>query len=211
MIRNVEFFQQFLYRRDLVGFFVDLDMRQNQRRAGSERAEHLFRACVVEGVKTAFEHLAVERQSAHARNRFAAVQVCGMFAKSLLDILRLQPLQNETDRRMGGGPFPANLERLVQLLPMNLDESFDASIRVRAAHNSQNGKKQNMRQLIKFALSAARVWDQSQQRKKLFKGFHGDPPLVWSPAIDSEFLSHWNPPFPSVLQFVIHCCFPDSL
>jgi hypothetical protein len=79
---------------------------------------------------------------------------------------------------MGGGPFPANLERLVQLLPMNLDESFDASIRVRAAHNSQNGKKQNMRQLIEFALSAARVGDQSQQRKKLFKRFHGDLPLV---------------------------------
>ena len=132
-------------------------------------------------------------------------------AVSLLDILRLQPLQNETDRRMGGGPFPANLERLVQLLPMNLDESFDASIRVRAAHNSQNGKKQNMRQLIEFALSAARVGDQSQQRKKLFKGFHGDLPLVWSPDIDSEFLSRWNPPFPSALQFVIHCCFPDSL
>jgi len=94
---------------------------------------------------------------------------------------------------------------------MNLDESFDASIRVRAAHNGQNGKKQNMRQLIEFALSAARRGDQSQQRKKLFKGFHGDLPLVWSPDIDSEFLSHWNPPFPSVLQFVIHCCFPDSL
>jgi hypothetical protein len=30
--------------------------------------------------------------------------------------------------------------------------------------------------------------------------FHGDLPLVWSPDIDSEFLSHWNPPFHSVLQ-----------
>src|SRR5450756_2253257 len=52
MARHVEFFQQFLHGRDFVGFFVDVDMRQYQRRVDGERAEHLFCLGVVEAIET---------------------------------------------------------------------------------------------------------------------------------------------------------------
>ena len=39
MACHVEFFQQLLDRRDFIGFVVDFDMRQHQRRVDSERAE----------------------------------------------------------------------------------------------------------------------------------------------------------------------------
>ena len=99
---DIEFFQQFLHRRYLVGFFIDLDMRQHQRRIDGKSAEHLSCLGIVEGVETALERLAVKRHNTRAGGCFAAVQVGGVLAKDLLDIRRIQPLQNITDRRMGG-------------------------------------------------------------------------------------------------------------
>jgi hypothetical protein len=49
---------------------------------------------------------------------------------------------------MGGRPFPAYLEGLVQLWPMDFDEGADAPIRVGAAHDRQNRKQQDVWQLI---------------------------------------------------------------
>ena len=34
---DIEFFQQFLHRRYLIGLFIDLDMRQHQRGIGQKR------------------------------------------------------------------------------------------------------------------------------------------------------------------------------
>ena len=166
-VRNAEFFQKLLRRRNFVGFLVDFDMRQ--RRVGGEGAEYLLRPDVVEGVKTSLENLAVERQSANAGNRFVIVQLRGVIPKGLLDILRSQPLQNETDRSVRGRFPPIDLESLVQTPPMNRDESPDAAIRVRSCHNRQNRKEQNVRQLIEFALGAAWVGDRCEQRKKTFE------------------------------------------
>ena len=59
MARDIKLFQQFLHRRYLVGFFVNLDMRQHQRRIGGKSAEYLSRLGIVEGVKTASERLAM--------------------------------------------------------------------------------------------------------------------------------------------------------
>ena len=97
-------------------------MRQHQRRIGGKSAEYLSRLGIVEGVKTASERLAVKRQNTRAGGRFAAVQVCGVFAKDLLDIRWVKPLQNITDRRVRGRPLPTDLERLVQPSPVRLDE-----------------------------------------------------------------------------------------
>src|ERR1019366_1618982 len=101
-VRNAEFFQKLLRCRNFVGFLVDFDMRQHQRRVGGEGAEYLLRPDVVEGVKTSLENLAVERQSANAGNRFVIVQLRGVIPKGLLDIFRSQPLRNETDRSVRG-------------------------------------------------------------------------------------------------------------
>ena len=57
MARNIEVFQQFLHGRYLVGLFIDLDMRQHQRRIDGKSAEYLSCFGIVEGVETALERL----------------------------------------------------------------------------------------------------------------------------------------------------------
>jgi len=174
MARDIKLFQQFLHRRYLVGLFVDLDMRQHQRRIGRKCAEHLSCLDIVEGVKTAPERLAVKRQNTRAGGRFVAVQVSGVFAKDLLDIRRVQPLQNITDRRVRGRPLPTDLERLVQPSPVRLDEGANAPVRIGARHNRQSGKQQNMRQLIEHSLATARVRDHPEVRKEAFERLYGN-------------------------------------
>ena len=145
IVFDVELLQQFLRRRYLVGFFVNFDMRQHQRRIGAKSTEDLSGLGILEGVETTLERLAIERHHARASGRFAAVEVCGVFTKDLLDILRVQALQNITDRRVGGRPLPTDRERLVQTSPVRLDEGANASVGVGTGHNRQNGKQQNMR------------------------------------------------------------------
>ena len=145
MASQVEFFQQLLHRRDFIGFVVDFDMRQHQRRVDSERAEYLFCLGVVEAIKTAFERLAVKRDNSRTGNCCIEVQIGCMFAKGLFNIRRRQPLQNIPDSRVSRRPLPADLEGLVKLSPMDLDEGADAAIRVGSAHNRQNGKQQDIR------------------------------------------------------------------
>ena len=47
--------------------------------------------------------------------------------------------------------------------------SADAAIRIRAAHDRENGKQQHVRQLVDFALGGTRVVDRDEQRKKRFQ------------------------------------------
>jgi hypothetical protein len=169
MARYVEFFQQFLHGRNFVGFLVDVDMRQHQRRVDGERAEHLFCLGVVEAIETTFERLAIKRDNSRAGTRRVNVQVGRVFAKGHFNIRRRQPLQNIPDRRMRGRPFPAYLESLVQLSPMDLDEGADAAIRVGAAHDRQNGKQQDVRQLIEFAFGAPWIGDCREVRQETFE------------------------------------------
>lgn len=126
--RQVEFLQQLLHGGDLVGFFVDFDMSQNQRRIDRERAEHLLGFDVVEVVETGLERLAVERNDARRGARRSEIQVRGVFAKDLFDVRRAQPLQNIADRRMRRRPLPLDLESFVQFLAMHLNVSADAAI-----------------------------------------------------------------------------------
>ena len=169
MVRQVEVLQQLLRGRDFVGFLVDVDVRQHQRRVDRERAEHLFCLGVVEAIEAAFERLAVKRDNAHATSPRRNVELGGVFAKSLFNIRRREPLQNVADGGMRGRPFPADLECLVELLPMHLDERADAAIRVGAAHNRQNGKQQDVRQLVEFPFRAPGIGNHRQQRKETFE------------------------------------------
>jgi len=101
--------------------------------------------------------------------QFSLVQVGRVFAKGYFNIRRRQPLQNIPDGRMRGRPFPAYLESLVQLSPMDLDEGADGAIRVGAAHDRQNGKQQDVRQLIEFAFGAPWIGDRREVRQKTFE------------------------------------------
>ena len=134
MSRHVEFLLQLLHRGDLVGFFIDFDMSQNQRRIDRDRAEQLPRLDVVEGVETGLERLAVERNNARLAAHGGEIQVRGVFAKYHFDIRRAQPLQNIADGRMRRWPFPFDFEGFVQLLPMHLGVRANASIRIGPAN-----------------------------------------------------------------------------
>ncbi len=135
---KIDFRKKLLRRGNLVGFLVDFDMRQHERRVGGESAQNLPRFGVVEGVETVLERLAVERQSANSGNRLVIVEIAGVIAKSRFDVAGFQPVQNETDRRVRGRSLPTDCKGLVQLLPMNPDERADAAIGVGPARNRQN-------------------------------------------------------------------------
>src|SRR5271169_623221 len=77
MARQVEFLHQLLHGGDLVGFVIDFDVGQNQRRIDRERGEHLPCLGVVEVVETAFSVLPSNAMTrvwapAGARFKFAA-------------------------------------------------------------------------------------------------------------------------------------------
>ena len=66
MTGHVEFLQQLFHGGDFVGFLVDLNMRQHERRIDGKRVEHLFRLDVIEVIETALERLAIERHDTRA-------------------------------------------------------------------------------------------------------------------------------------------------
>ena len=80
MARQVEFLHQLLHGGDLVGFFIDFDVGENQSRIDRERGEHLLCLGVVEVVETALQRLAVERDDAGLGGRRSEIQVRGVFA-----------------------------------------------------------------------------------------------------------------------------------
>ena len=172
--RQIEFLQKLLHGGDFVGFFIDLDVRQHQRGIDGERAEHLPGLDVVEIVETALQRLAVERDDANPGADRGEIQPGGMFAKRLFDIRRAEPLQDIADRRMRRRTFPFDLEGFVQLFPMHLDVSANASIRIGAAHHREEGKQQHVRQLVQFALRTTRVADRREERKQGFERLQGD-------------------------------------
>ena len=138
---NVEFGQQLLYGRDLVGFLIDFDVREDQRRIDGERAEHLFCLGVVEIIEAAFERLAVERDDADAdriERAVGVVEIGAVFAKGLFDSRGVEPLQNIADGRMRRRPLPFELEGFIQRLPMRLEVGLDAAIGIGPADDGEN-------------------------------------------------------------------------
>jgi hypothetical protein len=63
---QAEFGEQRLGGRDLVGFLVDLAVRQHQRGVGGEHAEQVRGGAIAEPVEAAAQGLAVDRQAAPA-------------------------------------------------------------------------------------------------------------------------------------------------
>ncbi len=166
MASHVEFFQQLLHARNLVGFFIDLDMRQHQSRIDGEGAENLFCLGIVEIVEAALERFTIECNDTGVGNRRVEIQVGGVCAKDFFDLRRTQPLQNISDASIRGRLFPFEFEGFVQPLPMRHEERPDAAIRVGAADDRQYGKQQQVLQLITFSFGAARVRDCREKRKE---------------------------------------------
>ena len=208
---HVVFGQQLLHRRDFVGFLIDFDVREHQRRIDRERAEHLFGFGVVEIVEAALQRLAVERDDAGRVAIGCEIEVRAVFAKRLFDIRGLEPLQNIADGRMRRRPPPLDLERFIQRSPMRLEVRPNAAIRIGPAHDGENGKQQYVRQPIEFALGPTRIRDCGEQREKRLQRLQGDLRLIRSPHTDSDFFARRNRPPRLPRQDLETCCLRDSV
>src|SRR5271156_366947 len=65
--------------------------------------------------------------------------------------------------------------------------------------------------MIEFTLGPTRVGNCPEQRKKRFERLQGDPRMIRSPRIDSDFFRLRNPPPPVAPQNVEWCCIWDSV
>jgi len=125
---HVEFSQQLLHGGDLVGFFVDFDVSEYERRIDGEGAEHLLGPGVVEIVETALEPLAVERDDTGSHARRLLIEVSGVFAERLFDIGGVEPLQDIADGGVCRRSLPLDLESFVERSAMHFHVSADAPI-----------------------------------------------------------------------------------
>ena len=137
--------QQLLHREDFVGFFLDFDVREHQSGIDGECAEQLLGLGVGETVEAALQRLAVERDDARVRALGPAIEVGGVFAEDLFDLLGAESVQDIADGRMSGRPFPMDAESFVQLFPMDPEVSSQPAIRIGAADNRENRKQQHVR------------------------------------------------------------------
>jgi len=160
---DTEFGQQRLCRRDLVGLAVDRDMSEHEGGIGGKCAQHLHGGLVMEIVEAAAQRLAIEGDAARPRRGTSRLQQGGVTAEGRLYRSRIEPLEDVADRRVGGRPAPPQPERGIEPVAMDVDEGDDATIRVAAAHDGQDGEQEHIRQRIELPLRSARIGDVCQQ------------------------------------------------
>lgn len=193
---NVEFLQKLLRRRDFVGFFVDLDMRQNQGRIGGEGAEYLLGPAVAKGVEAAAKGLAV--QSQHPPAAASTVQVRSVLAKGFFHTAGIEFAQDRADRGVRWWPLPTDSERSVQPCPVNLDECADAAVRVGSRNHCQNRKQQHIPLLVALAFGPAtdREWRRETPEIGRTPSSEQPPPIVTAPH-RFRFTAPWESVVPS--------------
>jgi hypothetical protein len=136
MANNTNLFQQFLRRRYLIRFFINLDMGKHQIRSRGKGAEDLFGSNVVESIETAFQCLPVQRQNTPLCHlKFVGIQAGSMLTKHIFHILSIKSDHNSTERGMGGRFLPLQSEGLVECLPVNLDKRAYVPIRIGSRNN----------------------------------------------------------------------------
>src|SRR5215469_4938675 len=151
--------EQRLDRRDLIGLFIAVEMRQHQSRVRSEGAEYVRSAAVKKVVEASPQGLAIDR---HMTLTFAVryiVQHSGMVAERSFDRGGVELSQDTTDRRVSRSFPPLHAERIAQLREVNIDEAVDCPIRVGAGDDCQDRKQYDVRQAIQLPLRPPRVFD----------------------------------------------------
>jgi len=141
-VLDTEFRQQRLRCRDLVGFLGDIDVGEYQGRVRGEGAQYLGGGAVVEVVEAAAQRLAIERDAGLSGRCACRLKPGGMLAEDSLDLRGIEPLEDVADRGVSGRAAPLQTEGRVQLAAMNIDEGDDASIRVAACHDGEDGEQQ---------------------------------------------------------------------
>jgi hypothetical protein len=209
MTGNAELSEQGLHGRDLIGFVANVDMGEHERGVGGERAEHLGGGAVIEVVEAAPKRLAIEGNAGLSGPCACGLQKGGMAAEDVLDRVRVEPLKNVADGSMGGRAVPAQSEEGIQAAAMDVDEGDDATIRVAAGHDGEDGKQQHVGQLVEFALRPAWIRNFLQQAQQRRESSHGNLRFGCRPRSQTSGVSG--------IPFVIRhrgsdrtCCISDS-
>jgi len=158
--------EQSLDRRDFIGLFVAVEMRQHQSRLRSEGAEYVRSAAVEKVVEASPQGLAIDR---HMTLTFAVrgvVQHGGMAAERSFDRGGIELSQDATDRRVSRSFPPRDTERIAQPGEVNVDEAVDRPIRVGAGDDCQDREQHDVRQAIQFSLRPSWVFNFGQQVNK---------------------------------------------
>ena len=159
-ILETKFLDEFLCYRDLVGFLVDVDVREDDSPDCAEHAQHLLHPQVAGRIGAALQRRAIDRRRpfvnsfAHERVRFECRR---MDAERGFETHRAEAGEQVAQLTLADRRLHAAGEVLLQQLEMPAYERRHAFITMRSAQVSQNTEKQNMRQRVPFSLGPARV------------------------------------------------------
>ena len=148
---------------DLVGFLLDIDMRQDQPCFGVERMQHLGCLAIVEIVEASPKGFSIERDGTSRWVGRAVQETRGVLTKSLLDRRRIKALEDVTNAGMTRRALSPQTEGGVQATPMDLDEGFDRSEGVAARYHGEDRKQEDVAKRIDLPLRPAWVRDCAEQ------------------------------------------------
>lgn len=117
-------------------------MGQDQGRIGGEGAEDLSRRPVVKRVETAAQGFAIERDVALAGLGAGRMQLDGMAAERRFHRDGVETLEDVADCGVRRRAPPCQPEGLVQLGAVDVDEGDDATVRIGARDDGEDGEKQ---------------------------------------------------------------------
>lgn len=143
-VRDLEFAEQLRRGGDLVGLFIDLDMRQDQAGLGVERGQPLSCFAVGEIVEASPEYFAIKRDGGLRSAGRTVQQTRGMAAEGRLDGLRIKPLKDIANGGMGRCALPAQTEGRVQSVTGYRDEGLDGAIGLTAGDHGKDREQQNV-------------------------------------------------------------------
>ena len=158
--------KQSLDRRNFIGLFVAVEMRQDQSRVRSEGAKYVRGAAIEKVVEASSQGLTIDR---HVTLTFVVrrvVQHGGMAAERSFDRGGIELSQDATDRCVSRSFPPLHAERIAQPGEVNIDEAMDCPIRVGAGDDCQDRKQYDVWQATQLPLRPPRVFDLGQQVNK---------------------------------------------
>ena len=141
---------------------VDHQMAEHDLIGLPQRRHHVRRFAVTEGVETAAQGLAVNRDRSQAdRRRRRRNRQC-MLAKRGLQSSRIDALNDQPQPGVGGRTAKPQAERFVQPLQMNANELMHLPVGVGTSDHAENGVQQHRGQIEPLAFVATTVWDGAQ-------------------------------------------------
>lgn len=138
MMCDVEFVQQLLDSRYLVGLLADLEMRQQQVGTGVECVQQLRRFAVGEVIEAALEGLAIKGEDALPGLGATGLQAGSMPAEHMFDRSWIKALENIADGGMSWRTFPVQTKSRVQVGAVDTDERYDTPKRICPGHHGKD-------------------------------------------------------------------------